>query len=562
MLRRRLVAVNIIIITLILVTVAYSSVSALRQLLYRENTLSYNNLILEDCNALQDIFNSSEDKLLSICANTSLQASLKKSEYNPEEIDSQVSYLKMALDIDNIIVLPVKGNDVYHLSRLDNRYYPVEDELQNYDQSYGYSWSYKPSGADVLRVTRPMFSLDNITQIIAIISIDYALAPVSDLVYSFGSSGELSGSMYFLDENNRYILPYHLSGEMELREDVSEFISDNDLLPANDTYTLVRQFRNNGWKLVATVEGSSLYRDSSQRITIILTSAAVLEVAGILLTVIMTNTITEPIVSLSRQMDTEGKDDNYHKIEVPENVTQEIKNLYDSYNNLVDEVNNSIANIQAFSRKEVENQFMLLQAQINPHFLYNTLNAISWMAANHQDEDIQKVVVDLVGLFRTSLNNGKPTVKLSEEMNHVRYYLEIMQYRFPDSYTVEFHVDPDTENLIVTKQILQPLAENALNHGFLESNTQGVIRIYSYIEGDYVVLKMANTGSEIDLDKVKRLLNNDEELITRHYGIRNVNERLTMYYGQECGLNYYIENGETVVEMRLPLAKTRQEAII
>ena len=145
-------------------------------------------------------------------------------------------------------------------------------------------------------------------------------------------------------------------------------------------------------------------------------------------------------------------------------------------------------------------------------------------------------------------------------MEHVRNYLEIMSFRYPDRYEVEFDIEEDTEELIFTKQILQPLAENALMHGFVESEEKGKIMISSKIIDDKLVLEMANTGSEIDLDKVNRLLANDPELAEKHYGIRNVNDRLMMYYGPECHLEYELRNRMTVVTIRLPLDRLKAES--
>ena len=140
----------------------------------------------------------------------------------------------------------------------------------------------------------------------------------------------------------------------------------------------------------------------------------------------------------------------------------------------------------------------------------------------------------------------------------MRSYLEIMKYRYPDSYDVEYDIADNTRDLIVVKQILQPLAENALTHGFLENDVRGHISIRSYIEKDHLILSMSNNGTKADLKIIEKLLNGDEELAKKHYGIRNVNDRLKMYYGQDSGLSYKVKNGMTTVKIRLPLEKTRE----
>ena len=558
MLKRKLLIINISIITLTIAIIAFSSVRELRDLLIRENTLSYNNLIVQDFNEMQEIFDTCEDKLLTICSNRDLQFLLEGEEYDFEKISEAEDSLRLIVSLDDVHVLPVYEDDVYYPNSMNNGYTCVEEGLFDYNISNSYTWVCRPDNKDCIRVLRPMFSLNDLSKVIAIVSVDYSFTRIVDMVYSFGSTDDLKGKMYFLNENNEYILPYHHSGVFEVKES-GEFISYENPLPKNATYTLVHTYRNNNWKLVAIVEASSLYVDSSNRMTIIISAALALETFAVILTYYFINRLTKPINLLSDQINDVAQSETYSRIEAPDNVTDEVKNLYDSYNNLVDEVNNSINNIQEFSKKEIENQFMLLQAQINPHFLYNTLSSVSWMAANHQDDDIQKIVMDLVNLFRISLNSGRPTIPLEKEFEHVRCYLEIMKYRYPDSYDVEYDMAENTRDLIVIKQILQPLAENALNHGFLEENIYGHIMISSSIEGDYLVLTMKNTGSKVDLEIVNRLLNNDEELSKKHYGIRNVNDRLKMYYGQESGLSYSVEDENTVVKIRLPLEKTKED---
>ena len=557
MLQRKLLIINILVITLALALITFSAVRELRYLLFRENTLSYNNLILQDCNQLQEIFDTSQDRLLTICSNRQLHEMLEEETFDYEKISKLCDELRSTVGVDEVDVFPVFEDDVYYPNPMGNGYSLIEEGLFDYDISNNYTWS-RPEDRDCIRVSRPIFSLNDLSRVIGIASVDYAMPEIVDMVYSFGSKQDRKGKMYFLDENNSFILPYHYAGTLELKDE-SEFISYDYPLREDATYTLVHTFRNNGWKLVAVVEGSSLYIDSSNRIRFIILSTLALEAIGVFLTAYFIKKLTKPIVSLSDYMNTAAENEIYEHIEEPENVTSEVKNLYDSYNNLADEVNNSIRNIQDFSKKEVENQFMLLQAQINPHFLYNTLSTVSWMAANHQDDDIQKIVVDLVNLFRISLNSGKPMIPLEKEIEHVRSYLEIMKYRYPDSYEVSYDIADNTRDLIVIKQILQPLAENALTHGFLENNIRGQIVISSRIENDQLILRMSNNGTDADLDMIERLLQNDEELIRKHYGIRNVNDRLKMYYGEESGLSYRIEEGNTIVEIRLPLDKTREE---
>ena len=559
MIRRRLIAVNVIIITLALGFSTFFEVSVLRNLLVRENTVAYNNMITGAYESLENLFARGEDELLTICANRSIQQLVADRLPEYSELQGAIGPLAAALHVDNITISPVRGNDVYVYDSAREIYDVRDNGIYDYKLDYGYQWEFHPGDADVVRVTRAMYYLDDIEQIIAIVSIDFSMTEFTEIIYSFQGSQSANGYLCLLDESDGYLLPVYYHGQMDLTDAYTGTIEVAGLTGREDTLKIYNTFRQNGWKLVAVLNESLLYLDSRQSIINTVAVTLALEIIGIIATYLITNRITDPLKQLSDEMHISRSRQGYSHIDPPANVSQDIRELYDSYNRLIDEVNLSLANVEEFSRKDAENEFRLLQAEINPHFLYNTLNTISWMAAAGQTDDIQKMIMSLVGLYRISLNNGKSTLTVNDEIEHVRNYLEIMNYRYPGRYRVEYDIDDNTRELIITKQILQPLAENALMHGFLEEGGNGIIRISSHLEGDYLVLKMANTGTKIELDKVTRLLNNDEELSRKHYGIRNVNDRLMMYYGPQCHLEYSIEGEETVVSIRLPVDKLKTE---
>ncbi|MBR2746062.1 MAG: histidine kinase [Erysipelotrichaceae bacterium] len=559
MIRRRLIIVNIIILTLTLGLATFFETRALRSLLYRENTLQYNNMITAAQESLNNVFAGGEDKLLIVCANRPLQNLLNSGVPEQESLKRELNSLREIMAVENIEVYPVKGTDVYIWDRENEIYQVEENGLYDYKLDYSYQWHFRPDNLRVVRVVRAIYSLDNIEEIIGIASLDISLTEFTEIIYSFKGNGR-DDYLCLLDEDNNYLLPSYKTGKMELREYESGELSIQEPSIIQNTLLVCNTFRYNDWKLVAVVSGSDMYADTRHFIRLTVMAALLLEAVGIVFTFIITSRITEPIKQLSGEMHNIRQQKKFEHIDAPEGITSEIRELYDSYNQLIDQVNLSMSEAEEFSRKDAENEFRLLQAEINPHFLYNTLNTISWMAANNQDDDIQKVVIALVGLYRISLNNGKSTLPLRLEIEHVKNYLEIMSFRYPGRYEAEFDIDENTLELIVTKQILQPLAENALMHGFVESQEKGRIIISSRIEGDYLILEVANTGTEVELEKVNRLLNNDPELSQKHYGIRNVNDRLMMYYGPDCHLEYSLVDGMTIVSMRLPMDKLKMEA--
>ena len=291
--------------------------------------------------------------------------------------------------------------------------------------------------------------------------------------------------------------------------------------------------------------------DAENRRTLAL--GGVLLAAGIALTMILTRRLTRPILELSRQM--ENLQDIQVYEELPVGKTRgEARILYESFNHLVSTVQRLVWEIQQAAERRRRDEFRMLASQINPHFLYNTLGSISWMAESRGATDIQEMTMDLVGMLRNGLNHGNIHILLRNEIEQVRCYVGIMKKRYPENYEFVFDIQEDTEDYWVIKQILQPLVENSIQYGLLE-NDGGKVTVRAYTQREELVLEVRNTGQLADLGKIYMLLQGNVELRSRHYGIRNVDERLKNRYGEQSGLKYTIEGDETVAAIRIPLER-------
>lgn len=559
MIHKKLMLTNSIIIILSLAIITFVSILTLRKIVYKENSLIYDAMIESTYESIKEEFNATEDFVLHVCTSWGL-INLLNEESLPDKqvLKEALTAVQYGNNYDSVVVLPVKGQDVYLLDDESGEWDKQSDTLQYYPHEYEFEWHFRPDNKPCYRVMKAMHSQKEDNEVIAIVYVDMALTALAEKVYGFASASDIRSEMYLLDENYEYMIPYHLKGRSDLAAEGQKTDSVKYSL-SGDKLSVVKRFPKNDWKLAAVIYESVLYKLSDGDLFLVYGGSAALGMLAIIFTNLITRRLTSPILNLADSMQQSGSSERFQSLPVPRDADAEVRTLYESYNYLVAEVNQSITNIQEISKKEQENQFMLLQAQVNPHFLYNTLNTISWLAQNRQNEEIQKMVVAMVRLFRTSLNNGKPLVTVSQEMENVCSYLQIMQYRYPESYAIEFDVAENSKPLIIIKQILQPLAENALMHGFVEVRKDGVIRVSSAIDDDHLVLKMVNSGSEIDLDLVGKLLDHDPAVSSRHYGIRNVNDRLIQYYGPESGLKYSIEDGLTVVSISLPLAKVREQ---
>jgi two-component system sensor histidine kinase YesM len=193
-----------------------------------------------------------------------------------------------------------------------------------------------------------------------------------------------------------------------------------------------------------------------------------------------------------------------------------------------------------------------LQAQINPHFLYNTLNAITWQAADQGASEISILANSLGKFFRLSLSKGNEVISLKDEIEHVRSYLDIQRIRYKSKLNYQIHVDHELLGISTIKLILQPLVENSIYHGIKLKEQEGQINISfsKHIEDNGItVIKMCveDNGIGIEDDKLKSInecLMEGNSIQKEGYGIYNVNERIKLYYGDTYGLMFESKFGE------------------
>ncbi len=201
-------------------------------------------------------------------------------------------------------------------------------------------------------------------------------------------------------------------------------------------------------------------------------------------------------------------------------------------------------------------EFELLQAQINPHFLYNTLDAIVWSAEAGNQKQVVRMVGSLSDFFRSSLNKGKEVVTIREELQHVRSYLEIQQIRYQDILNYEIDVPERLFNYEIPKITIQPVVENALYHGIKEKRGGGTIRVEGSEDENDLFIRVIDDGMGMNDERkaeVVRGLTDKNPEAKKIYGLYNVNERIRLGYGEEYGISMESSYGEgTTVTIRLP----------
>ncbi len=202
-------------------------------------------------------------------------------------------------------------------------------------------------------------------------------------------------------------------------------------------------------------------------------------------------------------------------------------------------------------------ELRVLQSQINPHFLYNTLDTIQWMALDYKAYDVADMINNLSNFFRLSLSDGKEFITVADEVEHVRNYLEIQKIRYKDkvNYSIDFN-ENDSQNL-VPKMMIQPLVENSIYHGLKLKKLIGLIKINIKTENNFIVIEVYDNGLGIEKQKLDELRSNLHNSIeSEHYGLYNINERLKFTFGDKYRITIDSEyNKWTKVMLKIPVIK-------
>ena len=205
-------------------------------------------------------------------------------------------------------------------------------------------------------------------------------------------------------------------------------------------------------------------------------------------------------------------------------------------------------------RQKRKSELKALQAQINPHFLYNTLDSIIWMAEWGKTNEVVLMTSSLVKLLRQSISNQNELVRVEEEVEYTRSYLTIQKMRYKDKLEYEILVDQEVQGKKIPKLVLQPLVENAIYHGIKYKEGKGVVCIEGFKAGTHMVLKVTDDGNGMTKEQLSKIFEKRETDTRRNgVGVLNVHERIQLYYGKEYGLKFSSEEGlGTTVEVHIP----------
>lgn len=354
------------------------------------------------------------------------------------------------------------------------------------------------------------------------------------------------------ESNYRFVLP--------------EEVTDKSAFDLRHTVTL-----KNGWVIGAYASSLSILKDNLFFPAIIILGTLTISIAyAILFSARISRSISAPLTNMLELMQKVSKGDLSAQMHLEDNKIYEMTQFGTNLNYMINEIShliNCINEEQTLIRKA---QFGALQAQINPHFLYNTLDHIAWSIRINKNDRALEMIMALAKFFRLSLCNGKDVISLRDEIEHTKTYLTIQQKRFADQLIYEFNISDDRIlNYYNPNLIIQPIVENSLNHGILKKREGGIIKINVYEKEKNVNIEVLDTGVGIRTDQIKIINDKLKNTSIRDfkefdgYGIFNVDLRIKFYYGEQYGLTFESIYGEyTLVKIVFPAQDTVNHDIL
>lgn len=309
-----------------------------------------------------------------------------------------------------------------------------------------------------------------------------------------------------------------------------------------------------GWRIISIIPTKDLYEDINQmRLYTMLVTVIILFITIIIIWWI-SRQIVRPIKKLQMLMKLTESGDFNQKINIT--THDEIGNLAASFNHMTSKIDTLIQEVYLSQIKQGEAELQMLQSQINPHFLYNTLESISMMAIINDDDTTSEMANDLGKILYYGISKNKTEVTLAEEISVLERYIHLQDVRFHNSYLININIPDNLKEIIIIKLILQPIVENAIYHGMNTIRNNGLITIFGYRKDSTLFLCVEDNGigmDEVTLNALNGYINDENDKF-KSIGLRNVNKRIKLRYGNTFGL--HIESSPangTKVTVSLPI---------
>lgn len=476
---------------------------------------------------------------------------------NEKNMDNYVAYAKYTQIVDPLLTVPKSYHDAINQIQIfadsikvrhEYTLVPMDEIGQEWwssqlNDEVQVQWLVNTEKPEIAAV-RNIYDGRNRTAVLCI-TLDYnkIFKPLKNII------SEESGTMV-LDQSQNIVYR-------------DENIQDNDLADLRESDKILEQIskeyvavnstsQNTGWKFYLYKTKKSVEKSVYQMLF-----AEIPLIAGCVLIIFILGMAFSRLFTRKIEMLTENMDQVNHgsrEVTVTSDAEDEVGVLIRSFRRMMGEIDRLISEVYENKIALKEFELKALTAQINPHFLYNSLSIINWMAIKSGQKEISKVTLDLSTFYRTALSKGEDMVTVENCIRNIEAYLSIQLVMHDNDFTVEWKIDPQVKAEKVPKLILQPVVENALEHGLDVKEEGDKILQLSFLDaGDAVLLRVEDNGMGMEQSVAESLVTYQAE----GYGLKNVNDRICLLYGEEYKIRITSSVGKgTVVEMRIPKGET------
>lgn len=558
-LKRKILIIFLPLTMLSTIAVLTASISLIIKNGKSEALLNAQDKLLLVSNQTEQILSNIKYNIKAFSTSTTLQNAINES-YPDTPYGNYMFSTSMQASIDNIMDIPSYISNGY-IHTFEGKVYDIKtDEIskptREMDDFYNKTAAQKgkimistttdSSGKSALNISKSLIDIKT-GRLLGILSFDIKEVLFYD---AYKSVSDKDSEHFFLVDDTGRIL------SSDIRQELQKSVSD-ELLPAlkqnrqnnpslfvSQKHTLVLSSASEtaAYSIVYTMNYYKIYREAVNLTLLLIFIGIVILITALLLSNILAQSLVRPITLLAAYADEAGKG-NFN-LQVPIDSKDEIGFLaehFQTMNTNIKELTTCIYNEQ---NQKKEYELNLLQAQINPHFLYNCLDNISSLVTDKKNDTALSITYHLGQYYRTILSKGRNIITIKEELHLIRDYLEIQLVKSPALFTYSIRIDDSLKDLKILKMLLQPIVENSVIHGFTGYKENCRLTVECTLKDSTVFISITDNGRGIEKEMQELLLTPAAAAIPRHFGLKNIQERIQLKFGTAYGLTLLSESGK------------------
>ena len=391
------------------------------------------------------------------------------------------------------------------------------------------------------------------------VALDLRFASISSYINNVGIGQH--GYCFLMDESGILYHPQQQLIYSQLKSEDTDTLADlpDGTYSESNVIYVLQTVEGSPWRVVGVSYVDELVTSSLwENFWLLALAAAAILLAALVSSIVISRALSRPLKGLSRAMRLFEKNADTFTY-APVGGAREVQELSESFGHMVVKIQHLMETVRREEINLRKTELKALQAQINPHFLYNTLDSIAWMCEQGRNDEAVQMVNALAQLFRISISRGHELIPIRSELRHAESYLKIQKHRYKNQFSYRFDVDESCLDFLCNKITLQPIIENAIYHGINGLVDEGEIVITLRADGSDVVFTVADNGVGMEEEQIQAILRKERSDHTG-IGIKNVNDRLKIYFGEGYGITIDSEpDVGTTVTIRMPQVREEGE---